>query len=172
MTGASPTEPPSFIITTPKNWRPRPPKQALADSGRFSQPIVTPILPASEFYEAEDYHQDYHHKNEGHYKAYRQGSGRDAFLKSHWPKPKDDLAQRLTPLQYKVTQNNATEPPFDNEYWDNHQEGIYVDIVSGEPLFTSLDKFDSGCGWPSFTQPVQKDRIQEKEDRSHFMQPH
>ncbi|MCX5780854.1 MAG: peptide-methionine (R)-S-oxide reductase MsrB [Firmicutes bacterium] len=145
-------------------------KKALAESGRFAQPIVTPILPATEFYAAEEYHQDYHHKNEGHYQAYRQGSGRDAFIKSHWGAQKEPLAQRLSPLQYEVTQHNATEPPFANAYWDNHQTGIYVDIVSGEPLFTSADKFDSGCGWPSFTQPIQKDRIQTKEDRSGFMQ--
>jgi len=144
-------------------------KTALAESGRFSQPIVTPILPAAAFYAAEDYHQDYHRKNEGHYRAYRQGSGRDAFIRSHWKPAKEDLAQRLSRLQYEVTQHNGTEPPFDNEYWNNHQAGIYVDIVSGEPLFSSLDKFDSGCGWPSFTQPIRKDQIKAKEDHSHFM---
>ena len=80
-----------------------------------------------------------------------------------------NLAKRLNTLQFKVTQNNATEPPFDNEYWDNHREGIYVDIVSGEPLFSSLDKFDSGCGWPSFTRALDKNKITENEDRSHGM---
>jgi methionine-R-sulfoxide reductase len=82
---------------------------------------------------------------------------------------KEDLAKRLNTLQFNVTQNNATEPPFHNEYWDNHREGIYVDIVSGEPLFSSLDKFDSGCGWPSFTRALDKNKITEKEDRSHGM---
>jgi methionine-R-sulfoxide reductase len=77
--------------------------------------------------------------------------------------------KELTPLQYKITQENGTEPPFKNEYWDNKEEGIYVDIVSGEPLFTSLDKFDSGCGWPSFTKPIEKEQIVEKIDKSHFM---
>ena len=75
----------------------------------------------------------------------------------------------LTPLQYKVTQQDGTEPPFKNEYWDNKKQGIYVDIVSGEPLFISLDKFDSKTGWPSFTKPLEPDNIVEKEDRSFFM---
>jgi peptide-methionine (R)-S-oxide reductase len=81
---------------------------------------------------------------------------------------KKDLA-KLTPLQYEVTQNNATEPPFKNEFWNETREGIYVDIVSGKPLFTSLDKFDAGCGWPSFTKPIQEEEVIEKEDSSHFM---
>lgn len=84
-------------------------------------------------------------------------------------KNKEELVKRLSALQFEVTQNNGTEPPFSNEYWDNHQEGIYVDIISGEPLFSSLDKFDSGCGWPSFTRPLDKSKIAEKEDRSHSM---
>jgi len=81
----------------------------------------------------------------------------------------NDLKNKLTPIQYKVTQEAATEPPFANEYWANKEPGIYVDIVTGEPLFTSLDKFDSGCGWPSFSKPVAKDLIVEKADRSLFM---
>nr|WP_235044597.1 peptide-methionine (R)-S-oxide reductase MsrB [Methylohalobius crimeensis] len=79
-----------------------------------------------------------------------------------------ELKRQLTPLQYEVTQANGTEPPFKNKYWDNKREGIYVDIVSGEPLFSSLDKFDSGTGWPSFTQPLEPDNIVEREDRSWF----
>jgi len=79
------------------------------------------------------------------------------------------LKRKLTPLQYEVTQKNGTEPPFKNEYWDNKKAGIYVDIVSGEPLFSSLDKFDSGTGWPSFTQPLEADNVVEREDRSWFM---
>jgi peptide methionine sulfoxide reductase msrA/msrB len=146
-------------------------KKALEESGRFDKPIVTPILPAKPFYEAEEYHQNYHKKNPYHYKRYREGSGRDAFIEKHWGhrEDKEELKKRLTPLQYEVTQNNATEPPFDNEYWDNEREGIYVDVVSGEPLFSSRDKYDAGCGWPSFTKPIQEDRIKEKLDLSHGM---
>ncbi|MGE5704373.1 MAG: peptide-methionine (S)-S-oxide reductase MsrA [Clostridia bacterium] len=146
-------------------------KQALQASGRFSKPIVTQILPAGTFYEAEEYHQDYYRKNPFRYKMYRTGSGRDKFIKAHW---RDDqanqaLRQRLTPLQYEVTQNNGTEPPFRNEYWDTKDEGIYVDIVSGVPLFSSLDKFDSGCGWPSFTKPLNEEEVKEELDVTHNM---
>jgi peptide-methionine (R)-S-oxide reductase len=81
-----------------------------------------------------------------------------------------DLKKKLTPEQYRVTQMCGTEPPFNNEYWDNHHAGIYVDVVSGEPLFTSLDKFDSGSGWPSFTKPIAKENVREKSDASHGME--
>ncbi len=85
-------------------------------------------------------------------------------------KPSDlELKAKLTPLQYTVTQKDGTERPFANEYWDNHREGIYVDVVSGEALFSSTDKFDSGTGWPSFTRPLQKEAVVEKTDRSHLM---
>lgn len=146
-------------------------KKALADSGRFDQPIVTPIVPASVFYEAEEYHQDYHKKNPGHYKRYRKGSGREDFIENHWAGKldKSNLQERLTPLQYEVTQNNATERPFQNEFWNHEDEGIYVDIVSGEALFSSRDKYDAGCGWPSFTRPLSSYSIKEKTDLSHFM---
>lgn len=82
----------------------------------------------------------------------------------------DDLKKKLTPEQYRVTQQCGTEPPFRNEYWDNHKPGIYVDVVSGEPLFTSLDKFDSGSGWPSFTKPIEKNNVTEKSDRTFGME--
>jgi len=145
-------------------------KRVLEESGRFNCPIVTKILPAGEFYPAEDYHQDYHHKNRDHYQAYRRGSGRDRFIKQYWDNIEiPDLRTKLTPIQYSVTQNNGTEPPFDNEYWDNKEDGIYVDVVSGEPLFASLDKFDSGCGWPSFSKPLEESHVKEKKDFSHFM---
>lgn len=145
-------------------------KQALAQSGRFDKPIATEIVPATTFYPAEEYHQDYHKKNSLHYKRYRKASGRDDFIRTHWPvADKAELQTRLTPMQYRVTQENGTEPAFHNEYWDEKGEGLYVDIVSGEPLFSSLDKFDSGCGWPSFTQPLRKSSIEEKTDLSHFM---
>ena len=80
-----------------------------------------------------------------------------------------ELRQKLTPMQYKVTQKDGTEPAFKNEYWDNHEQGIYVDVVSGEPLFASIHKFDSGTGWPSFTQPLDEDNVVEKKDRSWLM---
>lgn len=82
---------------------------------------------------------------------------------------KEDLKKTLTPEQYDVTQKNGTEPPFSNEYWNTFEEGIYVDIVSGKPLFSSKDKYDAGCGWPSFTKPIDEEEVTEKEDRSHFM---
>jgi methionine-R-sulfoxide reductase len=85
-------------------------------------------------------------------------------------KPSDgELKQKLTPMQYKVTQHEGTEPPFQNEYWDNHEEGIYVDVVSGEPLFSSRDKFESGTGWPSFTKPLVPENVKTKTDRTLFM---
>ncbi|MBW2367376.1 MAG: peptide-methionine (R)-S-oxide reductase MsrB, partial [Deltaproteobacteria bacterium] len=131
------------------------------------------------FYSAEDYHQDYYQKNPIRYKMYRSGSGRDTYLKKTWPAKKAapdkaaadkaDLQERLTPLQYQVTQKNGTEPPFRNDYWDNHEAGIYVDVVSNEPLFSSTDKFDSGTGWPSFTRPLEAANIVEHSDRSLFM---
>jgi peptide methionine sulfoxide reductase msrA/msrB len=146
-------------------------KRRLAESGIFDKPIVTEIIPASTFYPAEDYHQDFHKKNPFRYKTYRKASGRDAFIEKHWRIKKDpeELRKRLTPIQYEVTQNNATEPPFRNEYWDHQEDGIYVDIVSGEPLFSSRDKFDAGCGWPSFTKPLIPANISEKLDLSHGM---
>ncbi|NLY85694.1 MAG: peptide-methionine (R)-S-oxide reductase MsrB [Tissierellia bacterium] len=82
---------------------------------------------------------------------------------------KEELKRKLSPIQYRVTQEDGTERPFDNEYWDHEEEGIYVDIVSGEPLFSSRDKYDAGCGWPSFTKPIDKDFIKEKLDTSHGM---
>lgn len=159
-------------------------KEKLAKSGRFKKPIVTEILPSNKFYEAEDYHQDYYKNHPFKYKFYRSRSGRDKFLKEVWGKEMgnkdkgtqtkytklDDatLKKILTPLQYEVTQKEGTEPPYKNEYWDNKREGIYVDIVSGEPLFSSLDKYDSGTGWPSFTKPLEPKNIVEKEDRRLF----
>ncbi|NLN86612.1 MAG: peptide-methionine (R)-S-oxide reductase MsrB [Syntrophomonadaceae bacterium] len=144
-------------------------KQILYESGRFTKPITVAIVPMKEFYPAEEYHQDYHRKQPQHYQRYRQSSGRDAFKRKHWGQTKEEAIKKLTPGQYEVTQQDGTEPPFNNEYWDNRRPGIYVDIVSGEALFSSLDKFDSGSGWPSFTRPLSKDRIMEKTDRRHFM---
>lgn len=84
-------------------------------------------------------------------------------------KDPEELKKKLTPMQYEVTQNNGTEPPFRNEYWNDLREGIYVDIVSGKALFSSRDKYDAGCGWPSFTKPIIDEEIIEKQDMSHFM---
>jgi len=168
-------------------------KKQLEQSGRFDRPIVTEIVAASEFYPAEEYHQKYHEKNPVRYKYYRWNCGRDQRLQALWGdqrgappgaaaqssakgwdparfhKPSDaDLQHSLTPLQYDVTQHASTERPFHNEYWHNEQEGIYVDVVSGEPLFSSLDKYDSGTGWPSFTRPLAPENIREKPDHSLF----
>lgn len=158
-------------------------KEALGKSRRYSEPIATEIIKASAFYKAEEYHQGYHKKNPIQYKLYRFSCGRDQYLKKIWGDPvspkdpvektgiynKEELKNKLTPLQYKVTQENGTEPAYHNDYWDNHREGIYVDIVSGEPLFSSADKFESGTGWPSFTKPLEKDNMVEKSDNYFFM---
>ncbi len=158
-------------------------RQSLQESGLFDKPIVTEIVRAARFYPAEEYHQDYHKNNAVHYRLYRSGSGRDVCLRAIWGNPEDrqpsrpspsryakpseeELRKGLTPLQYHVSQENGTERAFDNEYWDNKEEGIYVDIVSGEPLFSSADKFDSGTGWPSFSKPLAGNQIIEKKDRS------
>ena len=161
---------------------------------RFKREVATQILTAAPFYAAEEYHQDYAKKNPVRYGMYRTGCGRDRRLKAIWgdeagkvsvmetgnvrramytvkPKPSDaELRRTLSPLQYQVTQHEATERPFQNEFWDNHKEGIYVDVVSGEPLFSSTDKFDSRTGWPSFTRPLEAANIKEKSDRSLFME--
>jgi len=140
---------------------------------------VTKILPAGPFYPAEDYHQDYHRKAPARYCTYRAHSGREEFLERTWGKnPAGSDCQKrrgitkenLNSLQYHVTQEGGTEKPFANEYWDNKREGIYVDLISGEPLFSSTDKFDSKTGWPSFTRPLEPNNIVEKRDQSLFME--
>jgi peptide methionine sulfoxide reductase msrA/msrB len=127
----------------------------------LGEKIQTKILPAAPFYRAEEYHCRFYAKNPQRYK--QSSARREAYKHEQWGGEK---LEKLTPMQYKVTQESYTEPPFENEYWNNNRQGIYVDIVTGEPLFTSLEKFDSGCGWPSFTKPVEKELIQYKEDRS------
>jgi len=170
-------------------------RKSMDSSGRFDGPIVTEILPAMPFYAAEDYHQDYYKKSPLKYKYYRWGSGRDQYLKKIWKddmgkkeekmdkmteekmegkwttfeKPsQEELRKALTPVQYNVTQEEGTERPYQNEYHDSKEAGIYVDIVSGEPLFSSIDKYDSKSGWPSFYQALEPDLIVEREDRKLF----
>jgi peptide methionine sulfoxide reductase msrA/msrB len=166
-------------------------RQQIVD--RFKRDVATQILAAGPFYAAEEYHQDYAKRNPVRYGMYRAGCGRDRRLKAIWgddagrvstsmrtgvrpamytvkPKPSDaELRRSLTPLQYEVTQHEKTETPFRNEYWNNHAAGIYVDIISGEPLFSSTDKFESGTGWPSFTRPLEPENVKEKTDRSFLM---
>ncbi len=165
-------------------------KNKLIKSGRFQKKIVTPIIEATPFYKAEEYHQDFFKKSYIRYKIYRAGSGRDEYINKLWGKDrkykvseaspperfqfikvldKGQAIKKLSKLQYKVTQKNGTEPPFMNKYWDNKRAGIYVDIVSGEPLFSSKDKFKSGTGWPSFTRPLVPENIVSRTDRSFSM---
>ena len=170
-------------------------KKTLEASGRLPRAVAVQIVPLEAFYPAEDYHQDFYKKNAFRYKSYRMGCGRDRRLEAIWGKEAgghgvvagvgasagkgwtavkdgfkkpadDDLKKRLTPVQYKVTQQEGTETAFRNEYWNNHEPGIYVDVVSGEPLFSSLDKFDSGTGWPSFTKPLEAANITTHSDIS------
>jgi peptide methionine sulfoxide reductase msrA/msrB len=149
-------------------------KAAMQATGRHGGEIVTAISPAEDFWPAEDYHQDYYKKDPEHYQSYRKGSGREAYLRVTWgddavwtpkgpakarwedfEKPSEAaLRSSLTSRQFEVTQRDDTEPPFKNEYWDNKEPGIYVDVISGEPLFSSRHKFKSGTGWPSFYQPL------------------
>lgn len=148
-------------------------KSILEMSGLFNKKIVTRIEEFSTFYKAEDYHQDYYLKEPTRYKQYRKGSGRDMFIASVWNSDKEramknkaELKETLSELQYNVTQENGTERAFQNEFWDNKENGIYVDIVSGEVLFSSADKFKSGTGWPSFTKPVDVRNIKKVVDNS------
>ncbi len=162
-------------------------RAALAKSGRFDKPIVVKIVPLKRFYKAEAYHQDYYKRNPIRYKVYTYGSGRPQYQEKYWGKdikvdfskyrPKTSryfkpsnkiLKKRLTKLQYDVTQHEGTERPYKNTYWDEKRDGIYVDVVSGEPLFSSKDKYDSRTGWPSFTKPLKKTHIVERKDRKLF----
>jgi len=170
-------------------------RDVLDKSGLYQKPIVTEIKRIKNFYIAEDYHQNYYKENPIRYKYYRYGSGRDQYIEKTWGDKKinwelfdksntstnknmtyknykkpstDELKKQLTPLQFDVTQKEETERAFSNVYWDNKNPGIYVDIVSGEPLFSSTDKFESGTGWPSFTRPIKEDVVTSHVDRSFF----
>jgi peptide methionine sulfoxide reductase msrA/msrB len=163
-------------------------RMELQASARFDGPIVTEIRAAGAFYAAEAYHQDFYLKDPKRYHAYRSGSGRDAYLQRVWADephgvnahkalcildferpPESAIRQQLSALQYEVTQQDGTERAFDNAFWDHHEPGIYVDVVTGEPLFSSREKFDSGTGWPSFYQPLVPAYVVNREDRSHGM---
>lgn len=144
----------------------------------YTRPLVVEMKPLENFYPAEEYHQDYLDKNPGGYchinpalfELAKKANAQAEQPQTNYKKPDDaTLRSKLTPEQYAVTQKNATEPAFHNEYWDEKRDGIYVDITTGEPLFISTDKFDSGCGWPSFTKPIEKEVIKEKMDTSHGM---
>ena len=187
-------------------------KKKLEERRIFKEPIVTEISSFTNFYPAEEYHQDFYKKNSIRYKLYRKLSGRDNFIKKTWesspqcsktsenkenesglctlpsqenssnrPLPQninktykkpniEQLKKQLTDLQFRVTQKDSTEPAFKNPYWNHYKPGIYVDIVSGEPLFSSLDKFDSKTGWPSFTRPIDSEFIQTKADHKLLVQ--
>jgi len=166
-------------------------KELLQSSGIFDRPLVTEIRPAETFYPAEDYHQDFYIASAYRYKFYRFRSGRDQYLDATWANwdgyqifarrpvvPEEspyrrpsihEIRGKLTPLQFEVTQNDGTERAYDNLYWSHKEPGLYVDIVSGEPLFSSTHKYDSGTGWPSFWQPIDPHFIVEREDRTLWM---
>jgi peptide methionine sulfoxide reductase msrA/msrB len=137
---------------------------------KHSKKIVVEVLPLSNYSPAEEYHQDYLAKNpDGYCHIDLSLAERVLAVKEKMPyvKPTDDeLKKKLSPVQFNIIRRGATEPPFQNEYWDNHKRGIYVDAATGEPLFTSAEKFDSGTGWPSFTRPIHSDAVVEKPDYS------
>ncbi|MDQ7825865.1 MAG: peptide-methionine (R)-S-oxide reductase MsrB [Candidatus Eremiobacteraeota bacterium] len=179
-----------FYASEEQRTRAEESKKGLEKSGIFSRPVATELLKAAPFYPAEEYHQQYTSRQPLRYKLYREASGREQFIREHWkgkscpipglspsgekmesPVPGDEaLRQKLTPLQYRVTRENGTEQPFHNEHWNNHEEGIYVDLISGEPLFSSTDKYDSGTGWPSFTKPLDRGALVEKVERGSFLE--
>ncbi len=148
-------------------------KERLERSGKYDKPVVTPIKEFTTFYNAEDYHQDYYKTNPERYNNYKKGSGRSDYIRHMWGEAttyrdnlpaENEIKSKLDNLQYEVTQKDATERAFANEYWDNKKEGIYVDVVSGEPLFSSTDKYDSGSGWPSFIKPIDTRYLTKKID--------
>ncbi len=150
-------------------------KDWLEGLGKFNKPVATKIVRFTNFTPVHESEQHFYKKDPERYYSYRKASGRDEFIRKTWgdiytkkyEKPSNEiLKNKLSSLQYRVTQQAATEPPFQNPYWNNHKDGIYVDIVSGEPLFSSKDKFDSGTGWPSFTKPIDPFFTEKKIDSS------
>lgn len=151
-------------------------EQALAQlERRIHAPLAIEVGPLENFYPAEDYHQDYLLNNPGGYchvdpRLFEVAREYNGTTSHGYRRPDDsDLKRLLTPLQYEVTQHNATEPPFRNEYDRQFDPGIYVDVSTGQPLFVSTDKYDSGCGWPAFTRPISDDSVIEVPDNSHGM---
>lgn len=169
-------------------------KKRLESSGLFEKPIVTEVLPSARFFKAEEYHQDYYKKASDHYERYKKGSGRAGFVQETWAKDAAieflkteraasakkkakadydytdeeiaEMLKHLDPLAYHVVAEGGTESPFNNKYWNNKAEGIYVDIVTGKPLFSSTHKYDSGTGWPSFWRTIDDDSVTLHEDNS------
>lgn len=164
----------------------------LNNSGFYEEPIVTPIIEYTNFFEAEEYHQDYYKKNSIKYATYRRLSGREGYVSDRveryesefgeykitngevkartYSRPSEEVIRAmLTDEQWKVTQKDGTETPFENEYWNETQQGIYVDIVTGEPLFSSKEKYRSGTGWPSFWAPLEEEYIVEEKDYKLFL---
>ena len=143
------------------------------EQNKYDKPIVIENEPLDSFYVAEEYHQDYLKKNPNGYchidlNAYEEGV--IVIDPNNYKKPSDEyLKENLTDIQYRVTQLNETERAFSNEYFDNKEPGIYVDVATGEPLFSSRDKYDSGCGWPSFTRPIVEEVVKYKADTSYNM---
>lgn len=143
---------------------------------QYAQPLAIEVQKLEQFYPAEGYHQKYLDKNPGGYchiprTAFEEAAKAtpDAEAPGYKKKSDDDLKKELTGLQYAVTQQNATEPPFKNEFNDHFERGIYVDVTTGEPLFVSADKFESGCGWPAFSRPISPELVAEKRDTTHGM---
>ena len=151
-------------------------KESLKELKReYPVPLAIEVEPLNNYYPAEEYHQKYLDKNPGGYchigeEEFAKAKVFQATKKPYQVKSKEELKNTLTPLQYEVTQNSATEAPFQNEYYNNFKEGIYVDITTGEPLFVSTDKFESGCGWPSFSKPINPDLVKELKDNTYGMQ--
>jgi peptide methionine sulfoxide reductase msrA/msrB len=146
---------------------------AAAERARHSKPFVTEIIPLRQFFPAEEYHQDYLEKHPDGYCHIHFDSLSENFVfvdPGDYRKPDaDTLKKTLSPLQYAVTQQAETERAFSNEYWNTREPGLYVDVVTGEPLFRSSDKFDSGCGWPSFSEPIEADVVGYRQDRAFGM---
>ena len=144
------------------------------EAARHPGTFAVELAPLRNFYPAETYHQDYLDKNPRGYchlpsRLFRLAAEANRPTTRYEKPSQQELRERLTPLQYSVTQQNGTEPPFRNEYWQEHRKGVYVDVTTGEPLFVSSDKFDSGCGWPAFSRPIDPDALKYVRDTSHGM---